>query len=63
MDDEEQHCQVWSDVLKRMSDNELSTRLVELREMVKLIGLQLRDVSENIDLVIVEQSRRQNQTN
>jgi hypothetical protein len=48
----------WATVFSRMSDTELSERLTELREIVKLIGLQLRDVNENTDLVIVEQSRR-----
>lgn len=63
MNDEEHARQVWATVFGRMSDKELSTRLAELREMVQIVGLQLRDVNENIEAVIVEQSRRQNRTN
>ena len=52
----------WGIAFSRMSDTQLSERLQELRDMVKIIGLQLSDVTANIDAINIEQSRRQNQT-
>jgi len=39
--------------MSAMSDTQLSERLEELREMVKLISQQLHDASMNIDAILV----------